>query len=152
MAYNYGYPVSYSPYQVQQNVPQMQQPMYSQQTSQMQNTSVNNMVYVHPITGGEAEANVYPVASGCTVWLVDYSEKSIYVKTMDVNGMPLPLRILEFNEIVKTEPQNSNSGANFDPNAYVSKSEFEELKRQIQNMNSNNYQRKDKNNNAKPSI
>lgn len=65
--------------------------------------------------------------------------------------MPLPLRVFEFNEVVRTEPpavQQSNSyAANFNPDDFAKKEDVEEIKRQLQQMNN----RKERNN-AKQSV
>lgn len=148
-SYNYGYPVTYSPYQIQQAQPMsqmmQQQPVYSQAASQ---PAAQGIIWVQ----GEAAAKAYPVPAGTNAVLMDSESQVFYIKATDSSGMPQPLRVFEYNEVVRTEPQNSNSAPGFDPNEYVSKEEFDELKKQIQNMNSNNYSRKDRNNNAKPSV
>lgn len=140
MAYYNPYQYPYYSYQSNPNnytMPQQQsyaQPQPTQSTAQ-------GMVFVQPISGGENEAKTYPVAAGATMWLVDYEERCIYVKTMDASGMPLPLRVFEFNEVVRTEPPAIQQ-SNFNPDEYVRKEEFEEMKKQLQNMNS----RKDRTN------
>lgn len=125
MAYNNGFPISYQPAQIVYPTPP--------QTNQQQNTSI---VWVQ----GEAGAKAYPVAAGNSVMLLD-SEKSVfYIKSTDASGMPMPLRTFDFTE--RTAPAVSNE-PKFNPNDYVSRKEFEELKSSL------NFRRKEKNNNGK---
>lgn len=134
MAYNYNYPVSYQPMQMSNNYPQMQPQMnYNQAMSQQQQQGI---IWVQ----GEAAAKAYPVAAGSNVLLMDSEGECFYIKSTDASGMPLPLRVFEYKEIVHTQPQISNTGnysGNFNPNEYVKKEELEEVKKQIQQMNSN---------------
>ena len=46
---------------------------------------------------GEAEASAYPVAPGNTVSLWDKNESTVYIKSMDANGVP-SMRILDYVE------------------------------------------------------
>ena len=47
---------------------------------------------------GEAGAKSYPVAPGSTTVIFDSEENTFYVKTVDVMGRPLPLKILNYTE------------------------------------------------------
>lgn len=133
MAYNYNYPVSYQPMHMQpNNYSQMQPQMnYSQVVPQQQ----QGIIWVQ----GESAAKAYPVAPGSNVLLMDSEGECFYIKSTDASGMPLPLRVFEYKEIVHTQPQlsNTNYSNNFNPNEYVKKEELEEVKKQIQQMNSN---------------
>lgn len=144
MAFNYGYPMSY-PYQGSQTytTPAVNYPQAQGSFSAPQQTP--GIIWVQ----GEAAAKAYPVAAGTSVLLMDSEDKCFYIKSTDSSGMPQPLRVFEYTEVVRTEPQiPQNSHQSFDPNEYVKREELEDLKRQIQNMNS----RKDRNNNAKQSV
>ena len=68
------------------------QPQY-----QMQPQSQNNGGFIS-IRGGIAAANAYPVANGQSVWLMDADSPTFYIKSVDMSGMPLPLRIFDFAE------------------------------------------------------
>lgn len=77
-----------APYQMQQP-PMMQQPPQPQQMPQ----AVSALTFVL----GEAEASAYPVAPGNTVSLWDKNESTVYIKSMDANGVP-SMRILDYTE------------------------------------------------------
>ena len=47
---------------------------------------------------GESGAKAYPVAPGNTVPIFDTEEKCVYIKSVDVMGRPLPLKILDYTE------------------------------------------------------
>ena len=47
---------------------------------------------------GESGAKAYPVAPGNTVPIFDTEEKCAYIKSVDVMGRPLPLKILDYTE------------------------------------------------------
>ena len=47
---------------------------------------------------GESGAKSYPVQPGTTVALFDSEENCVYIKTVDVMGRPLPLKILDYKE------------------------------------------------------
>ena len=74
---------------------------------------------------GIGEALVYPVAPGKSVWLMDSGDEAVfYIKSVDMSGMPLPLRIFDYKE---RKVQDST-------NDYVTKADLEkviaELKRE----------------------
>ena len=153
MAYNYGYPMAYNPYQHTTPIPNQgfgyaqasPQPQMPQQIQQQQ-----GIVWVQ----GEAAAKAYPVAAGSNVLLMDSEGECFYIKSTDASGMPLPLRVFEYKEIVRTEPHVSNDSgmstkSDFNPDEYVKKEELDELKRQLNNLN---YSKKERNNNAKQSV
>lgn len=150
MAFNYGYPVTYNPNNAYGANPTMQtsqsygygQPMQQSYTQ----PPTQGIVWVQ----GEAAAKAYPVPAGSNAVLMDSEGDVFYIKATDATGMPLPLRVFEYKEVVRTEPQASNAAPQFDPNEYVRKEELDDLRRQIQNMNNNS--RKDRNNNAKSSV
>ena len=71
---------------------------------------------------GENGAQMYPVAAGNTVMLVDFDSRTFWLKTTAMNGLPQPMRKFQFEEITP-QPQT-------DTNA-VSRAEFDELKKMI---------------------
>ena len=113
---------------------QMQPNNYSQMNYN-QSQQQQGIIWVQ----GEAGAKAYPVAAGSNVLLMDSEGECFYIKSTDSSGMPLPLRVFEYKEIVHTQPQISNTGnySNFNPNDYVTKNELEELKKEIKKINSN---------------
>lgn len=88
----------YNPAQMQQPIPQMQQmaqPMPQMQPIQPnpQPAPANDMIWVL----GEVEATSYPVAPGNTVTLWDKNDPTIYIKSVNAQGVP-SMRILDFSE------------------------------------------------------
>ena len=47
---------------------------------------------------GEVGAKSYPVAPGNSVVLMDSESARFYIKTADISGVPMPLRVFEFKE------------------------------------------------------
>lgn len=111
------FPMNYQPAQFvyPQPVPQPNQIT----TPQQQNTSI---VWVQ----GEAGAKAYPVAAGNSVMLLDSEDSVFYIKSTDGSGMPMPLRTFDF-----TERTNEHSISSINPDDFVSRKEFEELKESI---------------------
>ena len=104
----------FNPYQ-QNFVPQQQ----------FMQPQVNNTVIVVPIQG-ESGANIYPVAAGNTVFLIDFAEKTFWIKATDANGLPSRFEAYEFKNKVVPQPQLRQNGD------FVSQSEFTEMKTQMQ--------------------
>lgn len=91
-SYNY-YPATY-----QQNyVPVYQSPTYQQNFPQ-----TSSIVWVQ----GEAGARAYPVPANTTMLLMDSESETFFLKSTDASGMPQPIRIYEYAEVVST-PQVS---------------------------------------------
>ena len=72
---------------------------------------------------GEAGAKSVPVAPGQKVLLMDSETNVFYVKSSDVSGMPLPLRIFEYKEVGKVASNEVNAQAQ---NTYVTHEELEQ--------------------------
>ena len=47
---------------------------------------------------GDAGAKSFPVQPGTTVAIFDSEESCVYIKTVDIMGRPLPLKILDYVE------------------------------------------------------
>ena len=80
------------------------------------------MAYPFTVSGmnwsqGESGAKAYPVAPGNTVPIFDSEEQVIYIKSVDVMGRPLPLKVLEYTERTNEPKEEKN---------YVEKTELEE--------------------------
>lgn len=73
----------------------------------------NGLIWVQGIEGAKS----YLVAPNKTVLLMDSEQEQFFLKSADASGMPLPLRIFKYSEIISQHP-NSN---------YVTKTEFEAL-------------------------
>ena len=82
------------------------------------NQPITSMVW---IDDGEAGANRYPVAPGNSVPLFDKNEQRFFIKTVDISGMPQPLREFKYEEVIKN-PQPEVSTAD-----YVTKQELNEF-------------------------
>ena len=103
MAYNNGFPVTYPQMYPQYNyVPQMQQP---QQIVQQPQQNDNGILWVQ----GEAGAKSWAVAPGKSVMLMDSESSTFYIKSSDISGMPMPLRIFDYTE--RTAQQHTEKPA-----------------------------------------
>lgn len=110
--YGYNYPTAYNyanPYA--QAYQQPQQPAQS-----------NGIQWVQ----GEAGAKAYNVSAGQSVLLMDSECQSFYIKSTDVSGMPLPLRIFDYTERTAQNVQREPQSAPIDTSLFVTRSEFEE--------------------------
>lgn len=120
---NYGLPVNYQTPAVIQ-----QQPVIP---TQVQNHQSNTgIIWVQ----GEAGAKAYPVAPGNSVLLMDSESEVFYIKSTDASGVPLPLRIFAYNEIVQSQPVQQTAPQSSEDRKYVTIEEFEELKKQIEQL------------------
>lgn len=109
MPYNPYYPQSYSPYQ-----PTM--PQYQQQQSS------SGLIWVQGIEAMKS----YPVTPGQSVLLMDSESNCFGIKTVDTSGMPLPLRIFDYQERTAQNPQPVvQSTAQLDTSDFVTREEFE---------------------------
>ena len=83
---------------------------------------------------GEIGAKSYLVAPNSTVLLMDSDAQRFYLKSADNAGMP-SLRIFEYNEVTNI-PQNAPQAPNLDENVlndkFVTREEYEGLKRQYE--------------------
>lgn len=92
---------------------------------QFQQPQVNNTVLVVPVQG-ESGANIYPVAAGNTVFLIDFALKTFWIKSTDANGIPARFDAYEFkNKVVPIVSLSKDSN-------FVSQAEFSEVKNQLQ--------------------
>ena len=128
------YRPSYYPQMPMQNPPenqnqfgqyqqQMQMPMQNQPTPQPS----NDMIWVL----GEIEAQSYPVAPNNTVTLWDKNETTIYIKSVNAQGIP-SMRILDFSERVPNAPKTAEKHECQCGNKYASKEQFEALEKKFE--------------------
>lgn len=98
---------------------------------------------------GEAGAKAYPVSSGNTVMLMDSEDNVFYLKTTDINGIPLPLRIYDYvergkdksdvnsidNNIlnIKNVVDNTDNSFNLEEQ-FVTRNEFKKLINDLDNL------------------
>lgn len=92
MQYNQYFPTSY------------QQMPYQQSSSPI--------VWVQGLEGAKA----YPVGAGNHILLMDSEENVFYIKSSDLNGMPMPLRVFDYKERIEKKPETD----------FVTRKEFEE--------------------------
>lgn len=118
MAYTNGFPMSY-----QQMYPQYnnytQQPQIIPQPMQQQND--NGILWVQ----GEAGAKSWAVAPGKSVMLMDSESNTFYIKSSDQSGMPMPLRIFDYQE--RNVQQNQSQvvqNKEIDTSQFITREEF----------------------------
>lgn len=121
MAYNYYNPYYQTPYAPQQNMPVQTQP-------QPQNQQSSGLLWCQ----GEAGAKSYLVAPNTTVMLMDSETQRFYLKSSDASGMPLPLRIFEYSEIMaQNAPTTPPVAQSIDTSSFATKAELEAFRAEI---------------------
>ena len=84
---------------------------------------------------GEAGAKSYMVGAGQSVLLMDSDESCFYIKTADASGMPLPLRVFDYKERNTQQANKENTSEHsFNNNNYVTREEFDDLKKLIDDL------------------
>lgn len=107
----YGYiPNNYNAY----TMPQYQQPMPQQQQN-------NGLTWVQGIEGAKSHF----VEPGRSALLMDSESNSFFIKSADVSGMPLPLRIFDYQERTAQNAQKPSVTAAIDTDRYITREEFE---------------------------
>ena len=96
---------------------------YTANSNMLQPNSPKSNIDIIEIQGGEPVAYGTIVEPGKTKWMIDSSESTIYIKSVDNNGMPLPLRILNYTEKIPMANQKED--------IYVTKDGLEELVSEI---------------------
>ena len=140
--------MNYQPMQNYGNYQPMPQP-YADRLTQLQN-QYNQAVNVPQMqtvpqqqvnqgllwVSGEVGAKSYLVAPNSTVLLMDSDAQRFYLKSADNAGMP-NLRIFEYTEVTNI-PQNAPQAPNLDENVlndkFVTREEYEGLKRQYESI------------------
>jgi hypothetical protein len=121
MAYNNGFPMTYQQ-MYPQYIPSSFQPQMMQQQPQMtQQVNDTGILWVQ----GEAGAKSWAVAPGKSVMLMDSESNTFYIKSSDNSGMPMPLRIFDYNErtVQQTQPQVVQHNE-IDTSQFVTREEF----------------------------
>ena len=134
MAYNNGFPMSYQQLYPQYNYMPQQQVVPQQQLTQpvmQQPVNDNGILWVQ----GEAGAKSWAVAPGKSVMLMDSESNTFYIKSSDASGMPMPLRIFDYQERnlqqPQTQPQVINQMPEIDTSQFVTREELEEKLNEI---------------------
>ena len=124
-------PTYYDP--VQQNPigqfnQQFQQPMQQQmQPVQTAQQPTNDFLWVL----GQTEAEGYPVAPNNTVTLWDKNLPTIYIKSVNAQGVP-SMRILDFTERAATASKTPSAPSFNSPNNFVTLDSFNALKGDVE--------------------
>ena len=116
MPYNSYFPTNYNPYQ-QAAMQQYQQP--AQQNG--------GLTWVQGIEGAKSHF----VSPGQSVLLMDSESNSFFIKSADVSGMPLPLRIFDYKERTVQQAPQQPTAAVIDTSSYITREEFEQRIAQI---------------------
>ena len=110
----------------QQFQPPMAQPMQNAQMP-MQGQPTNDFLWVL----NENEATSYPVAPNNTVTLWDKNLPTIYIKSVNAQGVP-SMRILDFTERYATAPKTPSAPSFDSPNNFVTLDSFNALKGDVE--------------------
>lgn len=140
-------PTYYDQMQTPQNMNQFNQ-QYPQQMVQpmqnapmpMQNQPTNDFLWVL----NENEATSYPVAPNNTVTLWDKNLPTIYIKSVNAQGVP-SMRVLDFVERTATNPTPTAGTAFNLPNNFVTLDSFNALKDDVEALRGKLYELKPKN-------
>lgn len=135
----YNYNFGYYPQLMQQPIIPVQQPMMYPQTQVVEQPQQNLNVQSGQTSSdsyfiwvqGEAGAKSYPVARGTTVPLFDSEGDYVYFKSVDNNGVPLPLvtKVISDPPVeAKTDIVETQTVApQVDMSEYVTKKTYDEL-------------------------
>lgn len=88
--------------------------------------SPNSLMCV--LVSDENAVNMYPVAAGTSVILMNLHGNKFWIKSTNTSGIPEPVRAFNFSEVMTEQTQASNE-TNF-----VTKNEFNELKKMIEDL------------------
>lgn len=131
---------AYAPMQTMGNYQPMYAPPYQDRLAQLQSQYQQSfpqpqIQQPQPLNQGllwvqgEAGAKSYLVAPNTTVLLMDSESQKFYLKSTDNAGMP-SLRVFEYAEISQNAPQAPNISEKDLDVKYVTRDEYEGLKRQ----------------------
>lgn len=107
-----------------------QQPIGSYQQQYQMQPQQGIFYWVHGESG--ADSFPYPNTPNTSVWLMDMDGgQAFYIKSTDQNGFPQPLQIYDYN---KREPQQQPTVEQVKDDDHVTRQEFEELKKLIDDL------------------
>lgn len=120
----------YQPMQMNQPMQMSQQPATQPIQPVVQPTQQisNGIIWCQ----GEEGAKGYLVAPGNSVLLMDSENSTFYIKSTDASGIPQPLRIFDYTE--RTGQRAAAQAANFQPEEYVTRQEFNALAARLEAM------------------
>lgn len=119
---------AYANYQPQQMPAQQFTPMQNVASSFVQAPSGLSIAQVN----SEEQVNSYPVAAGNTVLLIDFAHQTFYLKSTNMNGVPMPVQTADW-KYRQTAPVQTIQN---EPNS-VTRQEFDELKGMLAQVLSN---------------
>lgn len=105
---------------------QQSQPMPDQlaQLRQAQPQPQSGIVWVQ----GEAAAKSYAVPFGASVPLFDTEGDVFYIKSVDSSGMPLPLRMFKYTEVLpQGVPVSSEGAKEYDMSKFLTREQLIEI-------------------------
>jgi len=124
----------------------VQQPMYPQQQQMVESNIQPQNMNVQPVqttsdsyfiwVQGEAGAKSYPVARGTTLPLFDSEGDFVYFKSVDSNGVPLPLVTKVLSDPIKSEPTQEPIQTQIDMSNYVTKESYDALAKMYSDLES----------------
>lgn len=116
--FNSYFPTGYNPYQqaAMQQYQAMQQPQQN-----------GGLLWVQGIEGAKSHF----VEPGRSVLLMDSESNSFFIKSADTSGMPLPLRIFDYQERTTQQTPQQPTAAVIDTSSYITREEFEQRIAQI---------------------
>ena len=130
MAYqNPGYPVYSQQYPAYQDRLVQLQNQYQQTIPQYQQPVNQGLLWVQGVEGAKS----YLVAPNTTVLLMDADAQRFYLKSTDGTGIPT-LRTFEYTEVSQNALQPSQSVPEDLDNKYVTRTEYDALKQQYEDI------------------
>ena len=119
-SYNNYFPVGYQPgsYPLPYQQPTVAQPNVT--TTSINPVQSSSIVWVQ----GEAGAKAYPVAAGNSMLLMDSENEQFYIKSTDISGMPMPLRVFSYKETVANK-EKAPATIDLDMSMYITRDELE---------------------------
>ena len=128
MAYNpnYFFPNGYQPMQMQP-IPQQMNPQQAMIQNPPQSGGSGGILWVQ----GEEGAKAFPVGAGNTVLMMDVESPTVYMKTVESNGRPQPLKVYD---LVERTAQNQSVSPSDSKERNVSREEFEELRSEVRKL------------------
>lgn len=109
----------------------VEQPQQNSNVQGGQTTSNSLMVWVQ----GKAGAQSYPVARGTTLPLFDSEGDYVYIKSVDNNGIPLPLVTKVISDPpVEVKAEVVESTTQVDMSDYVTKTSYDEMRKKYEDL------------------
>ena len=151
--FNYPYVPGYGTSMPQaQNVQYSNQPQYSQyqqsyasmpsyaQPMQGYSNAVNNKNIIWVV--GRAGADSFQMEPGSRAVLLDSTDQVFYIKVVGMDGRPEPLMAFKYEPLNLNVTNESSQASGMDMSNYVTKEDFNELKRMLEDtMNKRNNQK-----------